>query len=748
MIRDYSSLRRTATALCLVAVCMNSRQGHPLCTALSFGMNRYSRLRLPLARTARARRRQLSSSWQRTFDATSLRTHVDSDAPLSPPRVGSLSLSATTLTASASLSSESSTDNHSLFDDNTWTVYEESIRDIMQRDRVINSIKKKYRVDPEQAVQVQDYLLSNTAWMELPPSASSSLLSSSDTFRSDRKEHQQRFMNATGFSPAQYDYAMRCLTYTGDKCAKGKSSAPVLVAWHKMQESGMVPRENCVSAYMYVLGLSEDDRDTCLEVATFHDLLYAPNEKTITLRIKSYITRGDAVGAEGILDSLPDKGKSAEWKRLRTFLPILSHYCSVGDPSSVLRLFRQMRVSEGVFLDADTYALAIGSLARQGCFRLDAAPIDGATEYGFSDAFGPKLFNELASELADDLLELSESAAKTIFNSFRTGFADTDALGDQSEVQDIPACADFDGRLLLGQVQVNDTTAVCPESGARLRLFTLNERQRKHVHNTLLEMAAAQHEEYGEKLNARSKSNRPLEPRDGDYALQELSKFSEWLINRDGEPFTAFVDGPNVAYFGHGAVHYSQVQLAVDQLERMGERPLVIMPQKYVAPNFWLASTGYMQVLSEGELEIMNRLLATDKMYIVPSGCLDDYYWMLASVANQTDSKLRVSTDDAQGRFPGLRPLLISNDMMRDHRLELLEPRLFRRWKNCHVVNYDIKAYTKSEWEQRRVDFAPADFFSREIQGNKVADASDCMAWHFPVIEWAEPDRLCICISQ
>jgi hypothetical protein len=117
-----------------------------------------------------------------------------------------------------------------------------------------------------------------------------------------------------------------------------------------------------------------------------------------------------------------------------------------------------------------------------------------------------------------------------------------------------------------------------------------------------------------------------------------------------------------------------------------------------------------------------------------------------------------VYADIAQGQFPGLRPMLISNDLMRDHWLALLEPRLFRRWRSCHIVNYDIKPYVDNEWEERKVEFVPADFFSREIQGNLMPTAIDDVdepmsnnqrpwVWHFPVTGWDEPDRLCICID-
>jgi hypothetical protein len=70
--------------------------------------------------------------------------------------------------------------------------------------------------------------------------------------------------------------------------------------------------------------------------------------------------------------------------------------------------------------------------------------------------------------------------------------------------------------------------------------------------------------------------------------------------------FTAALpDGPNVAYFGNPEIHYSQVQLVVDELKKMGEIPLVTMPAKYASKRFRLSS-GRLQELSDREIEIMN----------------------------------------------------------------------------------------------------------------------------------------------
>ena len=138
----------------------------------------------------------------------------------------------------------------------------------------------------------------------------------------------------------------------------------------------------------------------------------------------------------------------------------------------------------------------------------------------------------------------------------------------------------------------------------------------------------------------------------------------------------------------------------------------------------------------------------------VPPRCLDDFYWMLASISDQTTSRngqdLSVSNNDPNGRFPGTRPMLITNDQMRDHRFELLEPRLFRRWYGCHIVNYNFTAFVLGEsTPNNEIGFSQADFFSREIQGNPCP-ASDKenqwggQAWHFPVNDWELDERFVI----
>jgi hypothetical protein len=137
-------------------------------------------------------------------------------------------------------------------------------------------------------------------------------------------------------------------------------------------------------------------------------------------------------------------------------------------------------------------------------------------------------------------------------------------------------------------------------------------------------------------------------------------------------------------------------------------------------------------------------------MYVVPAQCFDDYYWMFASISKQKGGENIEVPAASSDMMPGIRPILISNDQMRDHRVSLLEPLLFRRWYSAHVTTYTIKPFQESEWEERAVRFSPAYSFSSEIQGNEIdREGMNGTAWHFPVTEWeGRTERFCIAIGQ
>ena len=181
-----------------------------------------------------------------------------------------------------------------------------------------------------------------------------------------------------------------------------------------------------------------------------------------------------------------------------------------------MRLYRQMQASPRVYFESETYALLISSLAKRGHFRLDAKDIG-------SSITGPALFDELAQEMANDILEINNASARLLADAFSLGFSETTA--DLA----VP-CHDVanPNEVIVSRVMVDAKTALCPRTGAKLQLFQLTERHRLHVHDTLLEMARLQYEEFKVKLTAKFKE-RTETMADGGFAQEEIAKFSEWL---------------------------------------------------------------------------------------------------------------------------------------------------------------------------------------------------------------------------
>ena len=404
--------------------------------------------------------------------------------------------------------------------DEVWDLYVNTMTEVMESRRVI----KKDAIEEIQAVQ--EYLVSKKTLLDVP----SPILSNQREIQDSMADQAARFRNHYNFTVEQYQFAFRSLVYFGDACAKRRLGSVVVIPWHKIKEAGMIPRENSITTYMYILGAAED-MSTCSEaldeVATLHDLIYSPNEKTIFLRMKSLIGKGDIDGAETILNSLPDKGDGAgEWKRLRTFLPILEHYCSTANASAILRLFSDMRRSPGVILDSETYAMIIGSLAKCGCFKSDASPIEGYRTAGFEASHGPHLFDELAVMMGEDILELTEEAARRIFEDFVAGFGGCEDATHDACTGPIPFLSDDTSSasgLRIGRVEITRTTGLCPATGAKLQLLRLDESQRQHVQGQLLEMARLSYQEFT-KNRAQVDENESQ-----DYGFEQLSKFSNWL---------------------------------------------------------------------------------------------------------------------------------------------------------------------------------------------------------------------------
>ena len=146
-------------------------------------------------------------------------------------------------------------------DETTWQSYKELMTEVMQNDRVIGA--KKIRPDMDQIQKARRYLLTNCALAGLspPPAASHSTVAPADdhhddvgskhcgsgkmsvSFRERIREHKKAFLLHTNFTENTFNYCERCLLYLANLSAKRQTPVPCLIAWYKLRECGIVPRQ-------------------------------------------------------------------------------------------------------------------------------------------------------------------------------------------------------------------------------------------------------------------------------------------------------------------------------------------------------------------------------------------------------------------------------------------------------------------------------------------------------------------------
>uniref|UniRef100_A0A7S2KRS3 Uncharacterized protein n=1 Tax=Leptocylindrus danicus TaxID=163516 RepID=A0A7S2KRS3_9STRA len=647
---------------------------------------------------------------------------------------------------------------------------------------------KKAKANEEDVKLVGEFLYRNEPLLEINlPSLGSKYIHDDEnrakemrtTFMDELSRQKESFMKAFPMNDFQYQVLVNVLALMGNYCSKFSRHDALKIAWQKLKEAGVCVTDKTCSSYLYVFTSAssmlsaspstspsifsdifndirneEDEtsgprQDIPCEVAAYHDLLYKPTEKSISLRVKSLVAAGDPASAEALLDTLPagEDGKDGGLK-LRTYLPVLKSYCDQALCDAALNLFTRMRKSPQTYLEPENYVLIISTLASNGYFRNDSKPLESAKNLGYNSNNGYQLFNEMVEQMAADVLEISSASARRLYNAFVSSSSDLMATG----IKELPSLASMplcdtkaeDNELVVSRTLLNSTSARCPVSDASLRLIKLDKEQRKRLHDGLIDLSIEQYMEFNQRRNVTKE--------DSQIAATELKKFAEWLNTREGRPFTAVIDGANAAYLGQnfhqGKFNYYQIEFLVRALESMNEYPVVVLPAKYTEKNFNINIAGWkQQALEEKEEAVINWLHERGQLYIVPAGCLDDYYWMLASISDQEAStggkSMDVDTKQAQaeGRFPGTRPMLLSNDLMRDHRLELFEPRLFRRWTASYIVNYNFTAFVDDECIDPEIGFSTPEFFSREIQCNPSREDT---AWHFPVSDWETHERLLI----
>ena len=228
------------------------------------------------------------------------------------------------------------------------------------------------------------------------------------------RERSEAYLEAKGLDARHHKLANTLLGHIADHCAKNSLYGPLHVAWEKVWEAGMSPLSRTLSTYLYVLksesgnddsgGASDSGRDVVAEVAMFHDAMYEPTEKTTTLLVKLLVGRGDAAGAEALLAKVAD-GPLCDLCH-RTTSRLLKLYCERGEMDSALRLYRRMRTTSSVRMDAATYDDFFAAVADNWYFgseprcKFSHILATGAAAFSSSDAPSPVgwLWRQLAQQ--------------------------------------------------------------------------------------------------------------------------------------------------------------------------------------------------------------------------------------------------------------------------------------------------------------------------------------------------------------
>ena len=160
-------------------------------------------------------------------------------------------------------------------------------------------------------------------------------------FYAQLKDQNEYFLETTKLSEQQLKLAEKALSVLASNCAKMAKSIPLSIAWKKMKEAGMIPTNDTLNVLLYATGtmtssflssrissnnklnavmsilgdgvnkkkdednVDDNPIDFPTELAIFHDLLYPPTEKSVSLRVKRLVSTGDASRAEQLLDSFP-----------------------------------------------------------------------------------------------------------------------------------------------------------------------------------------------------------------------------------------------------------------------------------------------------------------------------------------------------------------------------------------------------------------------------------------------------------
>ena len=318
---------------------------------------------------------------------------------------------------------------------------------------------------------------------------------------------------------------------------------------------------------------------------------------------------------------------------------------------------------------------------------------------------------------------------------------------------------------------------VCPNCGDELARIDLTTTEKAFMRNALMESAresgdASSLQTFANYLHHMNSQNQSQNQIQNQNQSRRKSQSQRQNQNKD---VLYIVDGANVAYhrqnFVGGKFSYRQIELVVEELEkkiaaeeavaaranksntfhkkRPGKRPanssftteksssssignydkhrrkskiLVVLPHAYVqrvVPNMSKNFEKRNELLSKEDHARIDRLRNKKMLYVVPSGCNDDWYWMYATVSNERDSRAYV----------------VTNDLMRDHKVAFSPSKkhsdaCFKRWRENTIIHFDFSKAAEKEHPSPAVILVEPSPVTREMQ--TVTQKRDKSGGKFP----------------
>lgn len=528
--------------------------------------------------------------------------------------------------------------------------------------------------------------------------------------------------------------------------------------------------------YAAILSVCTKKEHLPFALAVFNEMIemkIAPCEATYVPLIRCYSDDNQTKVALELIDQMKLFGLEP---KLRTYIPVFEHMCTVNnDPIRGLELLSNMLDKNVVLTSAQLVVLInsaksanlLGNLKFKNDLHTlisriasELLGITNAQMQVLSSVLSSKALNEIKDqgilvENNDDLEDIRTGINDTITynnnNNYYCSSIDQIDRVTQSMEDDISNNSSYDSEIvqdlqivikstnvhnqnltginfdivndcqIIQQgriVDISNSTCRCPLCDGKLKLIHLTPDEKERVRIALFKIAGS--------CSATQAKN--------------LMIFSDWLNNANKiKPYTYIIDGANVAYnkqnFNDGGFSFRQINMMVNKIkEKYGSDPncniLILIPDAYakqIVPNSVLSrkmssskdqdvgsdkrnSNRKLSYLTDEDMQILKKFENENMLYLVPPGGNDDWYWIYATVS-------------ATNPLPSY---AITNDLMRDHRLAFLEPRLFLRWRTSMVMPFDFSSAIDYNHTNPNVYIQEPSRFSREIQ------FTDNGRWHFP----------------